>query len=351
MQRNQLAGSQLLVSQLCLGSMTWGEQNTKVEAFEQLNYAMEHGINFIDTAEMYPIPMLDGQAQGATEEYIGQWFTQASVSRSDIVLASKVSPTSLISTRPTGAAALLTKESVYEAVAGSLQRLQTDYIDLYYVHWPERSTNFFGQRGYVHVSDDVSTPIVETLTALKEMQDKGHIRYVGISNETPWGMSEYVRLAREHDLPKLIAVQNQYSLTNREYEVGMAEIAMREDIALIPYSVLNMGSLTGKYLHGSKPQEGRLKKYDFKQIQDRYNSTEAQPAIAAFVDVAKRHGLDPTQMAIAFVVSRPFVSSTIIGATKMNQLTTCIDAAQLDLPSAVLKDIEAVYAQYPNSTC
>lgn len=346
--KKTLGNSKLEVSVICLGTMTWGQQNTEAEAHEQLDYAInERGINFIDTAEIYPIPP-EKNKQGATETYIGTWLAKRG-KRDNLIIASKVCVAGdLLQTRDTSDIRF-NKKNIMDAVEGSLSRLQTDYLDLYQIHWPERATNFFGQRGYTHNENNISTPIKETVEALKELVDSGKVRHIGISNETPWGMSEFIRVAREYDLPLITSIQNQYSLTNRTFEIGLAEMSLRENIPLLAYSVLNMGALTGKYLDGAKPEGSRFTL--FERSAARYNPKGAQDAIAAYVNVARKHNLDPAVMAIAYVCSREFVASTIIGATTMQQLKTCIDASEVILSQEVLDDIEIVYQTYPDATC
>lgn len=348
MKKNTLGTSGLEVPVICLGTMTWGQQNTEEEAHQQLDYAVdERGINFIDTAEVYPIPP-EKKLQGLTETYIGTWLAKRG-KREDLIIASKVCIAGpLLQTRDTSDIHF-DRKNIMDAIEGTLARLQTDYLDLYQIHWPERKTNFFGQRGYVHDVTDSSTSIHETVKALKELVDNGKVRHIGVSNETPWGLNEFLRVAREYDLPIVTSIQNQYSLTNRTFEIGLAEISIKEQVPLLAYSVLNMGALTGKYLDGAKPAKARFTL--FGRNQERYNPPEAQTAIKAYVDVAKKHELDPAVMAIAYVCSRPFVASVIIGATNMDQLKTCIDAGEVVLSDEVLQDIEAVHQKYPDATC
>jgi aryl-alcohol dehydrogenase-like predicted oxidoreductase len=348
MQKRKIGNSDLEVPVLCLGTMTWGTQNTQEQAHEQLNYAVDQrGLYFIDTAEMYPVPP-DAKYQGRTETYIGSWLKKRG-KRDDLIIATKVGAGRFVRTRDTGPIPRYDRKSIRDAVEGSLKRLQTDYIDLYQVHFPERNTNFFGVRGYKHYGEESPTPIAETLEALNELIAEGKIRHIGVSNETPWGVMQYLDAARELGLPEIISIQNQYSLTNRTYEVGLAEMGIKEQIGLLAYSPLGMGVLSGKYLGGAKPKGARFTLYQRNEA--RYNPTRAQEAVKKYVEVAKKHGLDPSQMALAFVINQEFVSSAIIGATTMDQLKSNIDAAEITLSPEVLADIEQVHNEYPDVTC
>lgn len=348
MKKKILGNSGLEVPVICLGTMTWGQQNTEEEAHAQLDYAVEErGINFIDTAEIYPIPP-EKNKQGLTERYIGTWLAKRG-GRDDLIIASKVCVAGdLLQTRDTSDIKF-DRRNIMDAIDGTLERLQTDYIDLYQIHWPERSTNFFGKRGYVHNENDSSTSIRETVEVLKELVDNGKIRHIGVSNETPWGLNEFVRVAREYDLPMVTSIQNQYSLTNRTFEIGLAEIAIKENVPLLVYSALSMGALTGKYLNGAKPEGARFTVSG--RNSERYNPVIAQDAIAAYVNLAKKHDLDPAVMAIAYCCSRNFVASVIIGATNIEQLKTCIDAGEMQLSDDVIQGIEEIYQKYPDPTC
>jgi aryl-alcohol dehydrogenase-like predicted oxidoreductase len=345
MEYRKIPGTEVSVSKICLGSMNWGQQNSEAQAHEQLDYAIAQGINFIDTSEIYPIPP-DPEKQGTTERYIGTWLAKRG-KRDDLIIASKTSSSGLIRTRRIhGDKTRYDKQNIREAIDGTLQRLQTDYLDLYQIHWPERSTNFFGPRGFERVVDEEVTPIEETLEALAEIIKAGKVRYVGVSNETPWGLTEYLRLAREKGLPRIVTIQNQYSLTNRTFEVGLSEICLREGVGLLPYSPLGGGTLTGKYLGGAKPPQARHTLFD--RNRERYNAEHIQPAIEAYVDIAKKHGLDPAQMALAFVNERSFVTSNIIGCTSMEQLKSDMASADLVLSDEVLADIAHVYKVMPD---
>lgn len=349
MKTRPLGDSGIDIPIITLGTMTWGQQNTESEAHEQLDYAVdERGLYFLDTAEFYPVPP-EKSKQGRTETYIGNWLKKRG-KRDDLVIASKVSPSSLIRTRPQSDPPRLDRKHIRLAIEGTLKRLNTDYIDLYQVHWPERKTNFFGVRGVQELDDSKNpTPIEETLSAMAELQKEGKIRHIGISNETPWGVSEYLRLSRENNLPRIVSIQNQYSLTNRTYEIGLSEITMRENIAMLAYSALNMGVLTGKYLDGAKPAGARFTLFPNRSV-SRYNPPEAQEAIRSYVELAKQNNLDPATMAIAFAHSRPFVTSVIIGATDLEQLKVCIDAGEIELSQEVLDGIDKIHKKYPDIT-
>ena len=327
--------------------MNWGQQNSEAQAHEQLDYAVkERGLTFIDTAEMYPIPP-DRSKQGLTESYIGTWLHKNG-GREKLMIASKIAAGSAIGTRDTGPVPKYDRDSIRQAVHGSLERLQTDYLDLYQVHFPERKTNFFGVRGYEHDENDESTPIEETLEALNELVQEGKVRYIGVSNETPWGVAEYLRLAKEKQQAKIVSIQNQYSLTNRTFEIGLAEMSIKERVGLLAYSPLGMGALTGKYLNGAKPAGARFTLFERNQV--RYNPPHAQEAIEQYVQLAKDNGLDPAQMAIAFINTRQFTTSTIIGATSVEQLKTNIDAGELTLSKEVLAGIEDIHSRMPDVT-
>ena len=340
MQTHPLGDTDIHVSRICLGTMTWGEQNTEAEAHSQLDRAVERGIQFIDTAEMYPVPPR-AETQGRTERYLGTWLARRG-RRDDLVLASKVTgPGEHFSYLRGGPQ--LTRDHLEGALHNSLQRLQTDYLDLYQVHWPARQANYFGRLGYVHDPQDRPTPIEETLKVLADFVRAGKVRAIGISNETPWGLMQYLRLAEQAGLPRVVSIQNPYSLLNRSFEVGLAEMAIRERVGLLAYSPLAFGVLSGKYLDAS-PADGRVTLYS---RFSRYSGETATAATRAYVDIARRHGLSPARMALAFVHSRPFVTSTIIGATKPEQLEEDLDSLDDTLSDEVLAEIEAVHARYP----
>lgn len=344
MEYRKLSTTDIDVSAICLGTMTWGRQNTEEEAHTQLDKAMEMGVNFLDTAEMYPIPP-DADYQGRTETYIGNWLAKRG-KRDDLVIASKVAGGSRVdSIRTRDATSGLTYDSVMEAIDGSLERLQTDYIDLYQVHIPDRALNNFGVRYYPYGAGD-STPIEETLRALNDVVKAGKVRYIGVSNETPWGVAEYLRLSRENDWPRIITIQNQYSLLNRTYEIGLSEFAEKESVRLLPYSPLSAGTLTGKYLDGAEPKGARLT--DFYRTASRYNNEYVQPAIRRYVEIAKKYDMDPAQMALAFVNQQPFVDANIIGATTLEQLETDIKSIDTKIPAEAMQEIEEVQREMPD---
>lgn len=331
------------VSKICLGTMTWGNQNNQEEAFEQMDYAVEQGINFFDTAELYPIPA-NKDRYALTEKIIGNWFKKSG-NRENIVLASKIAGKAEMSKfiRNTG----FTKDAIIEAVNGSLERLQTDYIDLYQLHWPDRHTNYFGQRGYVHdITDHWEDNIHQILETLRDLVREGKIRHVGISNETPWGTMRYLEESKVHaTLPRMITVQNPYCLLNRVFEVGMAEISMREQVGLMAYSPLGFGVLSGKYLGDRIPPGSRL---DLFPNYKRYSGTTAMEATQKYFELAQEHGLTLAQMSLAFVTSRPFVIGNIIGATSMRQLKENIGSVEVKLSDEVLQGIESIHQLMPN---
>ena len=341
MEYRTLGNTGLEVSTICLGTMTWGDQNTEAQAFEQLDYALGQGVNFIDAAEMYPVPPR-AETQGETERILGNWLASRGA-RDQVVLASKVTGPGDFPYLRGGPR--LTAAHVDEALAGSLERLQTDRIDLYQVHWPERSTNFFGRLGFEPKDDGDAVAIEETLEALQRHVEAGRIRHLGVSNETPWGLAEYLRLAERHDWPRVVSVQNPYSLLNRSYEIGLAEFAHREAVGLLAYSPLAMGVLSGKYLDGARPPGARLTLFDRFR---RYTGETAEQATRAYVELARDHGLDPAQMALAYVNSRPFTTATIIGATRMDQLRDDIASIDLTLSDELVSAIEAIHRRCPN---
>jgi aryl-alcohol dehydrogenase-like predicted oxidoreductase len=331
--------SGLKISRICLGTMTWGEQNSEADAHEQMDYAVAQGVNFFDAAEMYPVPPR-AETQGRTEEYIGIWFKKRG-GRDKIILASKVvGPADFKWIR---GGPRLDRKNVIAACESSLRRLQTDFIDLYQVHWPERATNYFGKLGYQPRDGEATVPIEETLSALAELQTQGKVRHLGISNETPWGLAEYLRLHREKNFPRIVSIQNPYSLLNRSFEVGLAEFAHREQIGLLAYSPLGFGMLSGKYLDGAKPANARLTLF---ARFSRYNNPEGELATREYVTLARKNNLDPAQMALAFINTRPFVFASIIGATTMAQLRANIASIDLHLGDEVLKDIEAIHRRH-----
>jgi aryl-alcohol dehydrogenase-like predicted oxidoreductase len=342
MQYRKLGRTDIEVSVICLGTMTWGQQNSEAEAHEQLDYALAQGVNFIDAAEMYPVPPMQ-ETQGRTEQYIGSWLKSRG-NRDKLVLASKVSGRANWLPWIRGGPRL-SRQHIHAAIDGSLKRLQTDYLDLYQLHFPDRSTNYFGELGYRHnpQADDIA--IEETLAALDELVKAGKVRHVGISNETPWGLMEYLRASSAGTAPRIVSIQNPYSLLNRSFEVGLAECAIREQVGLLAYSPLGFGVLSGKYLNDAWPANARLTLY--KRF-SRYTSERANNAVKAYVELARQHELDPAQMALAYVNTREFLTANIIGATSMEQLRSNIASIELDLPDTVLKGIEAIHLLNPN---
>jgi len=337
-----LPHTDLKVSSICLGTMTFGNQNTQAEGFEQMDYALDRGVNFFDTAELYPVPA-NTQTQGETERIIGNWFQQSG-KRDQVILASKVAGPGDY-TKHIRENLSFSKAHINEAINNSLKRLKTDYIDLYQLHWPERNSNRFGQRGFVY---DPNDPWVENfeavLSALEENIKCGKIRHIGVSNETPWGMMRFLDAAGSN-LPRMITIQNAYSLLCREFETGLSEICHRESVGLLAYSPLGFGVLTGKYLGGKLPEKARLTLFP---RFSRYSSPQAAEATAYYLQLAEEHGLSLTALALAFVKSRSFVTSNIIGATNLEQLKENIDAYQYTLSEQVLQEIDKIHNQIPN---
>jgi len=343
MERRRLGTTDLYVSAVCLGTMTWGEQNTEAEAHAQLDRALDLGINFIDAAEMYPVPPRP-ETYGRTEEYIGTWLKRRPGIRDKVILATKVTGANNNVSHVRDGNGRLDRKNIAAALDGSLRRLQTDYIDLYQTHSPDRYVNAFGRLDYRHDPARDGTPIAETLEILGEFVKAGKIRYIGVSNETPWGVMTHLNLAQK-GLPRIQSIQNPYNLLNRSYEIGLAEISLREQCGLLAYSPLAMGILSGKYLNGARPAGCRLTLFErFK----RYSTPGAEPATAAYVKLARTHGLDPAQMALAFVTTRPFVTSTIIGCTSLEQLEQNVAGCQLKLAPEIIADIDAIHARNPN---
>jgi len=343
MEYRQLGRTDINVSALCLGTMTWGQQNTERQGHEQMDYALAHGINFFDTAELYAIPP-KAETYGRTEEIIGTWFANRK-NRDKIILATKVVGASDNTWfRNSGEKAVLNADNINEAVDKSLRRLQTDYIDLYQVHWPDRPMQLFKGLSYVHKQGEACS-INETLSALADLVKAGKIRHVGISNETPWGTMSYLRESEINNFPRVQSIQNSYNLLNRSFETGLSEIAHREDVGLLAYSPLGQGVLTGKYLNGSLPKGSR--KELFNRI-DRYETPNAEAAIAAYVKLARDHNIDPAQLALQFVTTRPFLTSNIFGATTMAQLKNNIDSQSLDLTPELQQAIEDIHLIYSN---
>ena len=342
MNYKKLGNTDLDVSTICLGTMTWGEQNSQEEGFEQMDYALDQGVNFWDTAELYSVPP-KAETFGHTEIIIGNWFKNTK-KRDQVILASKVAGPMRAYLRGGGNNYGLDKMS--EAVNDSLKRLQTDYIDLYQLHWPERNTNMFGRLGYEHKDDGKWNKFEDILGNLKKFIDQGKIRYVGLSNETAWGAKKYLEISKEQGLPRMMSIQNPYSLLNRTYEVGLAEVSIREQIGLLAYSPLASGYLSGKYRKGAMPKNSRMDLfYDF---WGRYRTLHSEKAIEEYWNLAKEFNLNLSQMAIKFCEIQPFVTSVIIGATKMEQLKTNIDSVNIKLDSEIVKQIGEIHKKYPN---
>ena len=341
MKYRKLGSSDLNVSIICLGTMTYGEQNTKEEAFEQMDYAVEKGINFFDTAEIYSVP-IKKNTTGSTEKIIGNWF-QARKNRNKIILATKVAGPGLSYIR---SGSKLTKKQILEAVEGNLQRLQTDYIDLYQLHWPTRNTNFFSKLDFEPVKDETTEiTILESLATMSQLVKEGKIRYIGVSNETSWGVYQYLTLAKENGLEKIISIQNPYNLLNRVYEVGLSEFSYRENVDLLAYSPLAFGVLSGKYLNKQKLPKARLTL--FPEFQ-RYTHPIAIEMTEKYCKLAKKFDLNPAQMALAFINGRFFVGGNIIGATTMEQIKSNIRSIDLELPKEVLKAINQLHQENSN---
>jgi aryl-alcohol dehydrogenase-like predicted oxidoreductase len=344
MQYETLGNTDVKVSKLCLGSMTWGCQNNEQEAHEQLDMALGRGVNFIDTAEMYAVPS-SADTFGATESIIGKWLMRRK-NRSRVILATKVvGPCGDWMPHIRGGDTHLNRKNVLAALEGSLRRLRTDYVDLYQVHWPERKTNYFGKLGYEHDPATPAVTIEETLAALAECVAAGKARWIGLSNETPWGIHAYISAADKLGLPRPVSIQNPYSLLNRTFEVGLAEMAIQEHTGLLAYSPLGFGMLAGKYLNDSRPPDARLTL--FPQF-TRYMSPRSVRATEAYHQLAGDHGLSLAQMALAYVTSRAFVTSTIIGATTGTQLEQNLDSLHVTLPEEVLRGIEKIHKENPN---
>ena len=341
MQYNKLPHSTLEISKICLGTMTFGEQNTEQEAFSQLDYALERGVNFIDTAEMYPVPP-QANTQGLTEQYIGNWL-KTSGKREKVVLATKIAgPRNVPYIRDNMS---LNRRNIHQAIDQSLQRLQTDYVDLYQLHWPQRKTNCFGQLNYPYPDEQEEVTLIETLESLAELIKAGKVRYIGVSNETPWGVMTLLRLAEKHELPRIVSIQNPYNLLNRSFEIGLSEISHYEGVQLLAYSPLAFGCLSGTYLDNARPQGARCSVFE-RFV--RYFTPQGIQATQAYVNLAREHGLDPAQMALAFVNQRPFVASNIIGATNLEQLKSNIDSLDVVLNEELLQGLQEIGTTYSN---
>ncbi len=343
MQYRPLGTSGLNVSVICLGTMTWGQQNTEKEAHEQMDVALSQGVNFFDTAEMYPVPPMK-ETYGKTEQIIGTWFA-ARKNRDKVILASKVVGRSDRFDYMRGEQTRLNRKHITAALEASLKRLQTDYIDVYQLHFPDRNVNSLGQLGYTHVENEDSIPLEETLGVLQDLVKAGKIRHIGVSNETPYGVTSYLHLAETKKYPRIQSVQNPYSLLNRTYEIGLAEISIRSNCGLLAYSPLAMGVLSGKYIGGKKPEGSRLQQFPYFK---RYSKPNAEIVTETYVKIARAAGLDPAQMALAFVNQQRFVTSNIIGATTLEQLKSNIESINIKLSADVLAAIDVVHHDTPN---
>ncbi|MEE4001225.1 NADP(H)-dependent aldo-keto reductase [Tenacibaculum sp. FZY0031] len=343
MKYTTLPTTDIKVSKICLGTMTWGRQNTEAEGHEQMDYALEQGVNFFDTAELYSVPATP-ETYGATEKIIGSWFKKTG-NREKVVLASKIAGGGDYTAHiRTGG---FNRKNISEAIEGSLKRLQTDYIDLYQLHWPDRGVNCFGVRDYPYkTSAKEAEKHLEILETLNDFVKQGKIKHVGLSNETPWGTMKYLETAEQRDLPRMVTIQNSYSLIHRGYEVGMSEVSMRENIGLLAYSPLAQGVLTGKYIDGKTPEGARGTL--FPRFIARYKNEGSEKAVLEYQKIANKHGLTLTELSLAYINQLPFVTSNIIGATKMSQLKENINSINIALSEDILAEIEAVHTMIPN---
>jgi aryl-alcohol dehydrogenase-like predicted oxidoreductase len=341
---SKLGHTDIEVSKICLGTMTFGEQNTESEAHDQLNFSLENGVNFIDTAEMYPVPP-NAKTQGLTEKYIGSWLKKSN-NRHNVIIASKV----------TGPAPdfsyirnslKIDKKNIEQAIIKNLQRLNTDYIDLYQLHCPQRQTTYFGQLNYKYSRENINEIIDnlnESYETLNNLMRSGKIRSIGLSNDTSWGAMKFLEISKEKSFEKVVSIQNPYSLLNRSYEINMAEIAEMENIKLLAYSPLGFGMLTGKYIN-NKPKNSRLSLFN---RFDRYSNKNSKNATIEYVEIAKKYNISPTQLALAFVNQQPFVASNIIGATNLSQLEENINSINVTLDEEILSEIESIHSNQPN---
>ena len=342
MKYTTLPNTEIKVSKICLGTMTWGNQNTEAEGHQQMDYALERGVNFFDTAELYAVPATP-ETYGATEKIIGTWFKKTG-NREKVVLASKIAGPGDYTAhiRKDG----FSKRAIEEAIEGSLKRLQTDYIDLYQLHWPERGVNVFGVRDFpLKAANQKIENHLEILETLKGFVKQGKIKQIGLSNETPWGTMKYLQTAKDFDLPRMSTIQNSYSMIHRAYEYGMSEVSMRENIGLLAYSPLAFGVLSGKYIGGKQPKGARVTLFP---RFNRYSSEASENAILKYKAIADKQGLTLAQLSLAFVNQLPFVTSTIIGATNLEQLKENIESIYVELSEDVLKEINAIHAIIPN---
>jgi aryl-alcohol dehydrogenase-like predicted oxidoreductase len=343
MKYTTLPNTDTKVSKICLGTMTWGNQNTEAEGHEQMDYALEHGVNFFDTAELYPVPAT-AETYAETERIIGNWFHKTG-NREKVVLASKIAGGGPYTAhvRENG----FSKKGITEAIENSLQRLQTDYIDLYQLHWPSRGVNCFGVRDYpFKTATKEAENHLEILETLNDFIKQGKIKHVGLSNETPWGTMKYLQASEQYNLPRPVTIQNSYSLIHRGYEVGMSEVSMRENIGLLVYSPLAQGVLSGKYLDGNLPEGARGTM--FPRFIARYRNEGSDAAVLKYLEIAKKNNLTLTELSLAFINQLPFVTSNIIGATKISQLKENINSININLSDEVIAEINAVHDLIPN---
>ena len=341
MNYKKLGNTDLDVSTICLGTMTWGEQNTQDEAFEQMDFALSNGVNFWDTAELYAVPPRK-ETYGDTEEIIGNWFEKTK-KRKEVILATKVAGPARDYLR--NGENSFTGPNLESALNNSLKRLKTDYVDLYQLHWPERNVNNFGRLGYVHKENDWNK-FEDVLGELNKYIKAGKIRYVGLSNETPWGALNYLHLSKDKNLPRMMSIQNPYSLLNRSYEVGLAEVSIREKIGCLAYSPLASGYLTGKYRNKNFPKGSRMERdFDF---WTRYRKPNTEAAVELYFKICEKHNLNMTQMSIKFCEIQEFITSVIIGATTMEQLKSDIESVNVNLSNDVIEEINQVQTIYPN---
>lgn len=347
MKTHFLGHTDIQVPEICLGTMTFGQQNTQPQAFEQLDYALERGVNFWDTAELYAVPPTP-ETYGSTETILGHWFAKTG-KRNQVVLASKIAGPSQVGNHIRNGQTRFNKKFISQALDHSLQRLQTDHLDLYQMHWPERPTNCFSHLGYnaqmIEDTPDDLTPMAETLLALNDEIKAGRIRAIGLSNDTPWGTMKFLQLADELGLARVVTVQNPYNLLNRTYEIGLAEIAHFEKVGCLAYSPLGFGVLSGKYLHGQQPKDGRITLFS---RFSRYTNKQAVWATEQYAKIAAEHHLSLAQLSLAFIRQQFFVTSTIIGATTIAQLKENIDSVDVVLSDEIMQQIEAVHVQQPN---
>ena len=343
MKYRKLGDSGIEVSQICLGTMTWGQQNPQDEAFDQMDYALDRGVNFWDVAEMYPVPV-KAETAGDSERCIGNWF-QKNGRREEVIVASKVSGRSNRDWIREGLETRVNREQILQAVEGSLQRMKTDYIDLYQVHWPDRRMGLWGEGSgsYVHKEEEDEATILEAMETLTGLVREGKVRTIGVSNETPWGMGKYLEASGHHGCPGIVSIQNSYSLLNRIYEIGLSEFSYRENIGLLAYSPLAMGTLTGKYQAGAVPEKSRLAL--FPEFMTRYQPPAVQQAIDAYVELAREFSMTSTELALGFVNTRPFMTSNIIGATTLEQLKENIDSVEVTISAELEQAIHAIHLE------